>query len=101
MILTAISSALAVCSVAVKLSKCISQRELVANNITLIQIISSTAILITTLLLAHQGIWKPVLRYMGQIHPLMNTSLLGILASIGCLMIIATLIIPVKGGENK
>jgi hypothetical protein len=87
--------------VAVKLAQCISQKELVANNITLVQIISSTAILITTLLLAHQGIWQPVLRYMGKMHPLMSLSLLSILASIGCLMIVATFLIPVREGEKN
>ena len=87
--------------VAISLANCISDNELIANTTTLVQIISGTGIVIASLLLAHQGIWKHVFQWMGQMNPLMSTSLLSILASIGCLIIVATFFIPKKGGENQ
>ncbi|MFH1513937.1 MAG: MG2 domain-containing protein, partial [bacterium] len=87
--------------VAIALANCFSQNELLANATTLVQLISSTGIVIASLLLAHQGIWKQVFQWMGKMNPLMSASLLSILASIGCLVIVATFFIPQKGGENQ
>jgi hypothetical protein len=87
--------------VVLRLSKCIGSDELIADNFSLINIISATSILICSLLISHQGIWQPILRSLGQMHPFMNVSLLSILASIGCLVILTTMVIPDRGGDKN
>lgn len=87
--------------VVLRLAKCLATDELIADSFSLAHIISAISILICSLLISHQGIWQPILRSLGRMHPFMSVSLLSILASIGCLVILTTMVIPERGGGKN
>ena len=86
----------------VSLGGCMRHADIIADNGTLIQILASVGLILSSLLLAHLWmIYYPYLKDLRGSNPLMNTSFLGILASIGCMTIVAIFLIPHQRGEEQ
>ena len=85
----------------VSLGGCMRHADIIVDNSALIQVIASVGLILSALLLAHLWMIYPYLRDLRESNPLMNTSFLGILASIGCMTIVAIFLIPRQRGEEQ
>jgi hypothetical protein len=84
-----------------RLVRCFRKDEIIADIKSLAFIMFSGFMIIASLLIAHQGIWKPVLKSFGRLHPILDTPCISLLIIIGALMIFSLQFIPSKGGARK
>jgi hypothetical protein len=85
----------------VSLMGCLRRIDILTDGGLLYHVLASTGIVISSLLLSHLWMVYPFLQISRGLNPLLNTMFIATLGSIGCLMIVSMLFIPLRKGEAK
>jgi len=85
----------------VSLSGCMRRIDILVDNGVLYHVLASVGVVFSSLLLSHLWIVYPLLKGLSGANPLLNTMFIAVLVSIGCLMILSLMFIPLRRGEAK